>query len=664
MPVPEGDILKPAALSISDSNKWEEFTLNNAHVVYESNGKPASLLLAYPDTPLKVVGTFAPSRGQSKYLLDKPTKPLEIVIQHVTRFSYAELEDGGIVIWAAGRAGWFEIHPALHYAEIFETIEEAVRLLYFVTDIHNGPRKKGSGPSPQLIFQEYAEDERFTCTDPAVAAEIFRKHHVFLMMCFLNREHGISWSNTPLYQYFRRQYPKDFEICKARIEGRSAQVLPERPTRTSKSSPARATTSVASTKPTRGSTSVVKTNEAPKKDNNWWEAATLFEFMQKAVNQRVVRAGRHQITLERVAQLIVRRYEIEEAETAQNVLLVHAQNICYMMDHPRRKNVRFFADEPIYRELAAGHKLSAAEQRRAEGTQLRPRKDHATLKDTDAQSSDTSSEDEDVIATPVRSPPGRRKKGRLSVLRPTSSKFSGKSKGIKHATQGGGSGKAPAPVSHSSTTSESDEDEQGSDSDDDMAINTPTQAASPGREKRKLDETDTDEQEEKTRRKRAASASISPDAPSPVTETEDEEGQVLADPPLPLRYRPLAQTSSSRLGSSHTKVSLAPSLVATPLPTYEANGPRDSWICQFDGCSQHVYKCSREIGRQLITEHLEDHAKGREKVVGILWREQDKLQLPVSNLIKRIRDMSEATTPLFPMPDTERVQPRPIQRSV
>jgi hypothetical protein len=31
----------------------------------------------------------------------------------------------------------------------------------------------------------------------------------------------------------------------------------------------------------------------------------------------------------------------------------------------------------------------------------------------------------------------------------------------------------------------------------------------------------------------------------------------------------------------------------------------------------------------LITEHLEDHAKGRHDVVGILLREEEKLRLPV-----------------------------------
>jgi hypothetical protein len=375
-------------------------------------------------------------------------------------------------------------------------------------------------------------------------------------------------------------------------------------------------------KPGRGKTTTIKAGEAPKKDNNWWEAAALFEFMQKAVNQRVVRAGRHQITLKRIAQLVVKRYEIEELETAQNVLLVHARNLCYMMDHPRRKAASFFADEPIYRELAAGHSLPAAEQRRAEGVDLKPRRGHATLKDEGSESSDTSSEDEDVVATPVRPPPGRRKRGRLSVLRPTSSQFSGKSKGPKRGKGNGGKGKAPVLNSESSDdASETGKSDRTIDSEDDMGVDTPTQALSPSRVKRKLDDTEADEQEENTQRKRAASStSITPESPPTTAESDDESTPPdgTAVPPLPLRYRPNNHASTT-----------APSLVSTPLPTYESNGSRDSWICNFDGCVQRIYGCSKEIGRQLITEHLEDHAKGREKVVGILWREQDKLHLPV-----------------------------------
>ena len=338
--------------------------------------------------------------------------------------------------------------------------------------------------------------------------------------------------------------------------------------------------------------------------------------MQKAVNQRVIRAGRNSITVERVAQLIIKRYEIEDVQTARNVLLVHAQNLCYMMDHPRRQNIRFFAAEPIYGELAAGHSLSAAEQRRAEGAELRPRKDHGTLRGEESESSNTSDEedeDDDAITTPKRRLPGRSKKGTLSVLRPKSGKFSGKGKSVKPG--GKGKTKPPIPVSDSDSDSES-----ASANEDAMAIDTPTHALSPGPSKRKLEMSD--EVTEEGKRRRAHSSPMPPSSPPTSADETPEPGT--ADPPLPLRYRP----GTNQPATKSTQPVL-PAIVSTPLPTYESNGPRDSWICTFDGCAQRIYGCSKEIGRQLITEHLEDHTKGREKVVGILWREQGRLHLPV-----------------------------------
>lgn len=352
---------------------------------------------------------------------------------------------------------------------------------------------------------------------------------------------------------------------------------------------------------------VARNDEPLKKDDNWWEAAALFEFMQKAVNQRVIRAGRNSITVERIAHLVIKRYEIEDVETARNVLLVHARNLCYMMDHPRRQNIRFFAAEPIYGELTAGHNLSAAEQRRAEGVELRPRKDHSTLRGENSESSDTSEDEEDeedeAITTPKRRLPGRSKKGTLSVLRPKSGKYSGKG---KHVKQGGkGKTKPPLPISDSDSDAGSD--------DDTTAINTPTLFLSPGPPKRKLDARD----ETPADRKRArALSSLSQTSPPPSPGT--------ADPPLPLRHRP----GTTHPPSSSTQP-LLPVLVSTPLPTYTPNGPRDSWICTFDGCAQRIYGCSKDVGRQLITEHLEDHTQGREKAVAILWGEQERLRLPV-----------------------------------
>lgn len=279
-----------------------------------------------------------------------------------------------------------------------------------------------------------------------------------------------------------------------------------------------------------------------------------------------------------------------------------------MMDHPRRQNIRFFATEPIYDELTAKHSLSEAQQRKAEGIELRPRRDHRTLRDEDSETSDTSDEEDEPMLTPVRRMSGRSKKGTLSVLRPKSGKYSGKGKSVN----GGGKGKTILSTSVSDSDSASDEE-------DVLAIDIPTHAFSSGPSKRKLNTSDETTKEGK--RKRTLSSTT---PSSPLTSADEITQPGTGDPLPPLLYRP-----SNKEPTSKSTKPLLPTLVSTFLPTYESNGPRDSWICSFDGCAQRIYGCSGEIGQQLIVEHLEDHTKGREKAVGILWREQDKLHLPV-----------------------------------
>jgi hypothetical protein len=87
-------------------------------------------------------------------VLSKSQKPVDIEIRNVTRFSYGELTNGDVAIWAEGKAGWFQIRPATQYTAMYEDMIQAVQLLYFVTDIYNEPRKRGGGPGVQLIFQE------------------------------------------------------------------------------------------------------------------------------------------------------------------------------------------------------------------------------------------------------------------------------------------------------------------------------------------------------------------------------------------------------------------------------------------------------------------------------------------------------------------------------
>ncbi|KAF2681407.1 hypothetical protein K458DRAFT_444652 [Lentithecium fluviatile CBS 122367] len=680
MLTPELEVLKPIGPSISHADDYEIFALSNAQVVYQSNGKPASLLAAYADTPLRVEGRLESlDRGQLKYLVKKPFKPVDVVIRNVTRFSYGQMTDGELVIWALGEAGWFEIRPSRTYKAIYQDMVQAVELLYFITDIYSQPRKRGGGPNAQLVYLEYVEDERFPCSDPQVAAQIFEKHHEFLVMCFLSRAQGIGWSNTPIYQSFRRQYPQTFETAKARIEGR--HVLAHKETRASKPSPTLAAAPTSTTQKPRAESNksqLQKLSEHPKKDDNWWEAAAIYEFIRSAVNKRALKPGHSHITIDRVAKLMVRRYEIEEIETARNVLVVHAQNLCYKIDHPRSKSAAFLSDEPIYRELEAGHNLPAAEIRKAEAVQLRPRRDHALHRgQSDVSDSDSSSSS--VIATPKRRSDGRKKKGRLSVLRPKSAKFSGKGKGVTR-----GKGKHPNREDTSVDEEEEEEADSSAEAGDesstasDIDIDTPTQALSPSRAKRKLADA-TDDDESNGPRKRAASNSLTPSSPTSTSDSSsstssssssaDAAAEADTEAPLPLRARttnPQAHTTKTKSPAS-SKPALVLPIVRSPLPTYAPNGPRDSWICTFDGCSRRIYGASKELGRQIIAEHLEDHAKGRHGVVGILLREEERLRLPVNNLLKKIREMSEAQTPLFPAGPSSlqpRPQPQPIRRMV
>lgn len=66
------------------------------------------------------------------------------------------MDDKSYSVWALGEAGWFEIQPGPGYETVYADTIEAVRLLYFVADIYaeSEPRKRGGGPSADLLYQE------------------------------------------------------------------------------------------------------------------------------------------------------------------------------------------------------------------------------------------------------------------------------------------------------------------------------------------------------------------------------------------------------------------------------------------------------------------------------------------------------------------------------
>ena len=61
----------------------------------------------------------------------------KIEVTPVYRYSYGQSTDGSVVLWAEGRAGWFEISPANNYHDIFLSMEEAVHIYYFMVDVYS-----------------------------------------------------------------------------------------------------------------------------------------------------------------------------------------------------------------------------------------------------------------------------------------------------------------------------------------------------------------------------------------------------------------------------------------------------------------------------------------------------------------------------------------------
>ena len=67
-------------------------------------------------------------------VLDRRLLRQPIQLSPVRRYAYGQFEDGGVGVWAEGKAGWFLVEPAVEYKSIFLGMVEAIDLLYFLAD--------------------------------------------------------------------------------------------------------------------------------------------------------------------------------------------------------------------------------------------------------------------------------------------------------------------------------------------------------------------------------------------------------------------------------------------------------------------------------------------------------------------------------------------------
>ncbi|EKG15623.1 hypothetical protein MPH_07058 [Macrophomina phaseolina MS6] len=588
-PLHEAEVLKPHDPSLTDENDWEEFQLASAEVRDAATDEPTSLLDADAASPVTVIGRLEPLPRDQSHLLAAsapaiPKSGVPVALRKVTRFAYGQYEDGEVAIWAAGEAGWFRLAaPSRAYRDVFADMVGAISVLYFLADAYSRDRDAAA----RTIFKRYAAENSDEFRNTKEAAEGIYRHKEFLMLSMLRGKdlEDPAWSYTDIFKHLKDKFPEAYARMERKEAGKKGV---DKRKKIRRRTPSQKT----------GSQEVHSADDSgkpavPKKDNNWWEAKVVWEMMQKVQIQGLL--APKNMTVENFGKVMVRKYEVDDAELAADYIRAHASNLMYMMAHKRKPAVKW-TEQPVYAELSQV-KLSASVLRKASELEIRRRRD--PLPDPEPElghqlmDQDSSSEDVPVPA------PRRGRKPRHSLLRPKGGKYSGKG-----ATRSG-------KTYHRSSGDEDD----GTDAQE---------VALPPKRK-------TEAEDENNRRKRQTSRSH---IQHPFLAVSPPESGDERKATLPLRWKtPQSQRATP---------GFAPTIISEAAATADANSPGDIWRCTHDGCVRKVYGASLDESQVLIAEHLDEHDAKRKEAVELARSEELRSNLPVSNLIKRIREMADA----------------------
>lgn len=228
-PIPESELLLPRDPSTDEStDEWPELTLTDAYVhLPDDQTALASVLEAATAHRLTVVGYLEPLEDEDVELYRKPPKgkPQRVLLEldDVRMYSYGQLEDGSIRIWAAGKTGWYTIDPSKKYRSIYKTMCEAVKVLYFVSDAYREQRFEGRGKSKKELpayslrelFEKYAKEE-LEDDDVVRARAVIDSYKDFLISAMVAGKEGLHWSQYALYGHFYKKFPDTFALVRQR----------------------------------------------------------------------------------------------------------------------------------------------------------------------------------------------------------------------------------------------------------------------------------------------------------------------------------------------------------------------------------------------------------------------------------------------------------------
>lgn len=522
--------------------------------------------------------------GKSK---ERRPVQLPIKIENVSHFSYGAYENGDVDIWAAGSAGWFRLHPSSKYVSIFEEMKRAVKVFYFVADTYlDQPKLPVTG-----LFEKYARAHKTGGAE--MAKRYIVQHKEFLASRMEKGAEGLKWGQTPIYQYFLKAHPEVFDSHKKsalemlrRSKSRSQPVhtpsLEDEPRKFTRHS--RRGEANSEDEKMVGNGNLYRNGHASYqlgKEEVKTKVNTLWSFMQNVAGHERI------LTLANVARAAYQYFTFDDEIQASDYIVFFGPEIVSKI---QRKHIgkQRWTESPFYRELLDAE-LSRSMRAKIAQLNVQRRTDAVYVPQSHQDDEDMSSESE------VRhTQQSRHLKG---GLRP---KGSGKGTGKKGKSYTGPANRAA------------------------MDIDETSEASTPRKRKNAFKEGNLP--------KRTRSLALSSDATTPQSQEQESED-----------YQ--AEDSEDELQRDHTLTSLPShashetpilSLFSTPSHDQAANAPGDQYNCPHSDCNHIVYAASTELGQELISEHLAEHDEKMRLVVN----EKNLTNLPVGNLIRRIREMA------------------------
>ncbi|KAK5020444.1 hypothetical protein LTR60_000508 [Cryomyces antarcticus] len=613
----ESKVLKPDP-SVLDDNDWPEFLLTNVEVLDPKDSSLINLFKADEFLPVTVTGKLEDPAGENAHLLLRPTphRAIPLEVHDVHRWAYGQYDDKSIAIWARGIAGWFKIKPSRAYKGLFQEMVEALKLLYFAADLHHSNERKNRKTGRRHF---------------SISAEgVFAAYRESLFLLMRESREDIPWTQTSFHAHVSNKFREEYEAIRDKAQGKGEFVKVERKGPGAESLTGPKSVEIVSQHSRRGRSTNSSTPNSqhlipgslkkPKKDENWWRARVISRLMKKGLNWGALKDGN--INLDAVARLLLQEYNIDNEAEAASYICAHAPQLLWILRKPEKGTGFHWTYEPIYDDLSTA-KLPAAVLRRMARIALRPRTEESPKVRTRLNAlhrprsagdaimhtpSDSDSEDDSPVRTSWQA-----KKGK-SALRPkTVNKFANK------AAERGGRGFV------------SDDDEDNSE------LVSPTRVSPM---KRKSESHHADDR----RRNKRRYSRLEPT----LDDAEEDEGIVI---PSDDDYEGVVEARADGDHSLHGKDGLnlgatcgSLNLVSEPLLSFAPRGPGGTWICPRDGCNHKVYGAdgpdSKDLAMSLIREHHDTHVLKGDQRFEVLKREE-RPGLPVSNLLKRIREMAE-----------------------